>query len=398
MEKTSKPYEPLLEREYVKGTESVQSEPEKHEIEMKLEPKKGFTKFMLHLRLLLYKNVMLFWRNKKITLFQLLTPILSIFVMWILQSIFSNIKDLIDPDPQMRQLGDLPVCRGKDCVTLGYFIIGDSPISNDEKYDWIHYTMKYAAERNGLKFGEDVKQLLITPTAVDIEGYLNDNMNKTWFGAVFCTTQWNGGESTNNVTIPCTAENHDPNRPDIDIKFYSILYNFTLMPSYFLSPFTEPAPSDPNMLKVKTSIDNGILNYLKNTSGSHNLDSEAANSNIEISYSPYPTSTLRIINDADISSLVASFYIALGPIVTFVVMLTEVVREKELKLRQGLSVVGLSHGSYWLHWLLTGMFFATVVSLMSIIMGLITQFQLFYNANFFILFMTLFMFTMSLIG
>jgi hypothetical protein len=389
-----KSYEPLIQKEYHVENESTEIGSDSNEIAPKLEPKKGVKKFMLHLRLLLYKNVRLFWRNKKITLFQLLTPILSIFVMWVLQTIFSDLQSLIDPTPEINQLGNLPLCKGKDCVTLGYFIIGDSPNATDEEYDWIHHTMKHAAAKNGLEFGQDVKQLLITPTAVDIEGYLYANENKTWYGAVFCTTEWNGGNTTNNVTIPCVADNRDPNRADIDVKFYSILYNFTLLPSYFLAEITAPAPPDPNLLIVKNSIDNGIYDYLLNSTEPLN----DRDSQINITWSSYPISTLRIFNDADISSLVASFYIALGPIVTFVVLLTEVVREKELKLRQGLSVVGLSHGSYWLHWLITGMFFSSVVSLMSIIMGLITQFNLFYNANFFILFSTLFMFTMTMIG
>jgi hypothetical protein len=74
------------------------------------------------------------------------------------------------------------------------------------------------------------------------------------------------------------------------------------------------------------------------------------------------------------------------------------VREKELKLRQGLSVVGLSHSSYWLHWIITGIFFSIVVSLTTIIIGVICQFQLFFNANFFILFILFAMYTMALIG
>ena len=77
-------------------------------------------------------------------------------------------------------------------------------------------------------------------------------------------------------------------------------------------------------------------------------------------------------------------------------MLTEVVKEKELKLRQGLSVVGLSHTSYWLHWMITGIFFLTLISLTTILMGMAFQFDLFFNANFIILFSLFFFFGFSL--
>jgi hypothetical protein len=83
------------------------------------------------------------------------------------------------------QLKTLPLCKGKDCVTLGYAIIGDKQNSNDEEYDWIHHTMKYAANKNKLKFGEDVKQIVLSNTTLDVKRYLDDNMNKTWYGVVF---------------------------------------------------------------------------------------------------------------------------------------------------------------------------------------------------------------------
>lgn len=79
-----------------------------------LEPKKGCTKFMFHLRLLLYKNVLLFWRSKKITLFQLLTPILSCIVILFLQTIANDFQDLTFPNPPIETLAPMRKCMGKD--------------------------------------------------------------------------------------------------------------------------------------------------------------------------------------------------------------------------------------------------------------------------------------------
>jgi hypothetical protein len=175
---------------------------------------------------------------------------------------------------------------------------------------------------------------------------------------------------TSNITIPCKAENLNPDMPEIDVKFYSILYNYTLMPNAFLSNWTAPALPDPGMLIIKSSVDSGIYDYLKaEKRRKMNIgldfddlddpleDEEKLDTHIDVSWSHFPLTTSRVFKDADISSLAGSFYISLGPLVTFVTLLTEIVKEKELKLRQGLSVVGLSHASYWLHWILTGMFF-----------------------------------------
>jgi len=60
--------------------------------------------------------------------------------------------------------------------------------------------------------------------------------------------------------------------------------------------------------------------------------------------------------------------------------------------------VGLAHAPYWLHWLVTGVFFSAVVSIATILIGLATQFQLFFHTNIFILFFLFFMFTLTLVG
>ena len=64
MEQQNSRFEPFLEKEYLRDDDSTQSDSSAPEVGPKLEPKKGLTKFFLHLKLLLYKNVLLFWRNK----------------------------------------------------------------------------------------------------------------------------------------------------------------------------------------------------------------------------------------------------------------------------------------------------------------------------------------------
>lgn len=71
MEKFEDKDEPFLKREYVRDDDSTTSDSTLGEGFTRLEPKKGAAKFWLHFKLLLHKNLLLFWRNKKITLFQL---------------------------------------------------------------------------------------------------------------------------------------------------------------------------------------------------------------------------------------------------------------------------------------------------------------------------------------
>ena len=239
--------------------------------------------------------------------------------------------------------------------------------------------------------------------------YIDDNKNKTWYGAVFCTSEWKDGV-TSNITIPCKPQSNSPYSKDANVYFYSILYNFTLLPSYFLDNFTAPIKLEPSMLILKNSIDSGIIDYLKQKNSTnfddnyglefeddHQFKDELLDIHINATWGHWPLTASRIFTDANIVSLVGSFYYALGPCVTFVIILTEVVKEKEMKLRQGLNVVGLSHISYWLHWLITGMFFSAITSLMSILAGLACQFDLFYNADFFIVWFLFFIFSIAMI-
>ena len=43
-------------------------------------------------------------------------------------------------------------------------------------------------------------------------------------------------------------------------------------------------------------------------------------------------------------------YFSMGPVITLITLLSELVREKEYRLRNGLNVVGVGHNVYWLHW------------------------------------------------
>ena len=45
-------------------------------------------------------------------------------------------------------------------------------------------------------------------------------------------------------------------------------------------------------------------------------------------------------------------YFAMGPIITLITLLTEIVKEKEFRLRNGLNVVGVGHNVYWFTWIL----------------------------------------------
>ncbi len=120
-----------------------------------------------------------------------------------------------------------------------------------------------------------------------------------------------------NISIPCKFETLKK-----DLKIYAIFFNESLSPDTFMAFPNTPGERDPNILQLKTSLDNGIL-YSLNSS-----------SEIEVTYSDYPSVKNRFMTGYDAVGIQGGFYFFLTPMVTFVLLLSEIVREKEKKLRR----------------------------------------------------------------
>jgi hypothetical protein len=99
--------------------------------------------------------------------------------------------------------------------------------------------MKFVADENKLKYGEDVK-LLTIGTNNSFVNYLSNNLNKTQYGIVFCLDNM---DYVNNITIPCTFEFYNAT-----FNLYTILYNVTQAPNGFLTSTAYPFPKYPPVL------------------------------------------------------------------------------------------------------------------------------------------------------
>ena len=62
-----------------------------------------------------------------------------------------------------------------------------------------------------------------------------------------------------------------------------------------------------------------------------------------------------------------------------------------------MTVVGLSHSSFWFHWIITGIVFSVICTLSLMISGLSCQYEFFMHTAFPINFMLFFMFSFSMI-
>jgi hypothetical protein len=178
--------------------------------------------------------------------------------------------------------------------------------------------MQYVAESNNLNFTNDVK----LHTIGDSNSFLNflkTHQNKTRYGVLFCIDNMD----FLNLSIPCSFE-----YLNYTFHLYTVLYNVTLAPNGFLTSPGLPYPKDPELTKLKQDIDNA---YLKFYSLERGLDFIPK---INATLQSFPMSSNRFLEKADVVSSEGAFYFFFPPMITFVVVLLEIIREKDLKLRK----------------------------------------------------------------
>ncbi|XP_068652265.1 ABC transporter A family member 2-like [Aristolochia californica] len=92
-----------------------------------------------------------------------------------------------------------------------------------------------------------------------------------------------------------------------------------------------------------------------------------------------------------------TFFLAIA-MFNFVFQISSLVTEKELKLRQAMSIMGLYDSAYWLSWLTWETFLALISSLLSVLFGMMFQFDFFLHNSFVILFLVFFLFQFNMTG
>lgn len=82
----------------------------------------------------------------------------------------------------------------------------------------------------------------------------------------------------------------------------------------------------------------------------------------------------------------------------FVLQFGSLVAEKELKLRQAMSMMGLYDSAYWLSWLTWEGILTLLSSLFIVLFGMMFQFDFFLNNSFAVVFLVFFLFQLNMLG
>jgi len=178
--------------------------------------------------------------------------------------------------------------------------------------------MKFVAESNSLKLNEDVKLLTVGDSNA-FNKYILSNENKTKYGVLFCIDEMD----IFNITIPCKFDHYN-----YTFNFYTIMYNISFSPNGFLLRSDAPMPTDNSISKLKLDLDNAYLKYYSVKRGLIYIPQ------IKSKIQSFPISENRFFHQTDIVGATGAFYLFFPPMITFVSVLLELMREKDLKLRR----------------------------------------------------------------
>jgi hypothetical protein len=126
-------------------------------------------------------------------------------------------------------------------------------------------------------------------------------------------------------------------------------------------------------------------------------DSDGADSSLPWNPSFTEFAHPAISTDSTVGQVGPAFLLA-AAMFGFVIQISNLVLEKEMRLRQMMTTMGLMDSAYWLTWLLWEVVLVFVSSLLVVCFGMLFQFEFFLHNNFGVLFFLFFMFSFNMVN
>ncbi|KAF7838425.1 ABC transporter A family member 2-like [Senna tora] len=317
---------------------------------------RGFPLLLQQYTALLKKNFLLSWRNKRASLLQLLSPLFFMFLIFAIDraiqarySTTTSDKSVADPPP----LPSPPItpCEEKFFVKLPCYDFVWSGNANPAFQTIVNRIM---ANNPGRPIPSN--KVLSFSNATEVDDWLFKNPMHCPGALHFSqknTTVIGYGVQTNSTSVARRGHYEDPTMAfqlplqlaaEREIARYLIgVPNFSW--SVFLLEFAHPASE--------------IFSTL--------------------------------------GSIGPSFFLAIA-MFNFVLQMSSLVTEKENKLRQAMTMMGLYDSAYWLSWLTWEAVVTLLSSLLIVLFGMMFQFDFFLKNSFGILFFVFFLFELNMTG
>eukprot|EP00667_Euglena_gracilis_P004814 EG_transcript_4844 len=299
-----------------------------------------------HIAVLLKKNYYVYAARKYTTIVQLLLPATFIFLMLCLSFIFKG--GGANSHPSARRVAAVGRCGAPGC-----------------------YTLVYAPKAGSNQTVDAVVALFLEEAGLAAADTLSlDCLGGSAIGCSLAVSRWL-------VAHPQGAR--------MGIAFDAVTAagssNGTWRHKYFAND-TEPG----QLATYQRVMDKAIFTYLAQPSGF----------NLDISVRLYPTLSDGFDGQTAILSYAGVLFFYIAIVSQFIVLLGNLVYEKEQNLRLGMATMGMQQSSFWISWTITAMLVNAVAILLLIAMGAACQFDIILNANFFAVFLSFWMFGMAM--
>ncbi|KAK7304602.1 hypothetical protein VNO77_42485 [Canavalia gladiata] len=316
----------------------------------------GFRLVVQQFRALLTKNLLLSWRNKRATLLQLLSPLIFIFLIF---AIDKAIKAQTSTSTEYKRVTDPPIqpsppitpCENKFFIKLPC-------------YDFV-----WSGDQNP-KFRTIVDRIMNNnpgrpiPSS-KVKSFKDKEEVDAW---LFSNPMY------------CPGALHFMEKNDTVIS-YGIQTNSTSLPNR--GKYEDPTASF--QLPLQLAAEREIARYL--------IGDPKFSWNVFLREFAHPAMSPF----SAVGTIGPAFFLAIA-MFNFVLQMSSLVTERELKLRQAMTMMGLYDSAYWLSWLTWETVVTILSSLLIVLFGMMFQFRFFLKNSFGVLFLLFFLFELNMTG
>ncbi|KAI8016969.1 ABC transporter A family member 2 [Camellia lanceoleosa] len=321
-----------------------------------MELQRGFPLLLQQFKALFTKNIILSWRSKRSTFLQLFSSLFFIFLIFCIQkamdarfSSTSTYKHVFDPKPIVSP--PIPPCEDKYYVKLPCF---DFVWSGNDSAKIGSIVTRIMTNNPGRPIPSDKVKSFRTKNEVDAWLFSNP--------------------------MHCPGALHFAER-NATVVTYGIQTNSTAVGKRGLYEDPTLKFQIPLQIAAEREIARSLIGD-PNFSWVVNLK-EFAHPALEIF--------------SAVGSVGPTFFLAIA-MFGFVFQISNLIIEKELKLRQAMTMMGLYDTAYWFSWLTWEGIITLLSALLTVLFGMMFQFDFFLNNNFAVVFLLFFLFQFNMIG
>jgi hypothetical protein len=341
---------------------------------------------------MLWKNWLFSVRSWKTTLLQLLAPLLFLLLVTGLSYLPQGLENVLSPP--VTPLGTLPRCKawnGKPCISLIAFGFDlDASVNfkmvtelDKSNKDCVTNIMTNFSRATGLSMNTNSMN-----TTADIHLVLSKSELNEIFRVNYATqtvsnyfTQHPNQTQAAVMFFECSVDHQNKSASKLN---YTILYNSTRALAF--EQIVLGSPNKPDGRKeIAVLIDSLFLSLVTGSTVTLNVSTAS----FPLYYQRESVATKQ--------AETATIFLFCAITFQFVMMLYNVVSEKDLKLRQGLKLIGLKDSVYWMTWAVTGLVIAFFSTLILTITGYACQLQFFLNTEPDIIFLLFFIYSASMV-